>query len=131
MGAMVVLWSFLGVLKHLLAPPLRCPCLLPLKKKSAAVFRHRHTLAHPWLRPWCIQGICRSGECVCVCVSACICTCVCVCTCLGLCVCIQGICRSGCVCVCVVCVCGVWCQVKCSVSQLHQTRVSSVRVTSV
>ncbi len=32
MGAMVVLWSFLGVLKHLLAPPLRCPCLLPLKK---------------------------------------------------------------------------------------------------
>ncbi len=33
MGAMAVLWSFLGVLKHLLAPPLRCPCLLPLKKK--------------------------------------------------------------------------------------------------
>ncbi len=32
MGAMVVLWSFLGVLKHLLAPPLRCPCLLRLKK---------------------------------------------------------------------------------------------------
>ncbi len=32
MGAMAVLWSFLGVLKHLLAPPLRCPCLLPLKK---------------------------------------------------------------------------------------------------
>ncbi len=31
MGAMVVLWSFLGVLKHLLAPPLRCPCLLRLK----------------------------------------------------------------------------------------------------
>ncbi len=33
MGAMTVLWSFLGVLKHLLAPPLRCPCLLRLKKK--------------------------------------------------------------------------------------------------
>ncbi len=32
MGAMAVLWSFLGVLKHLLAPPLRCPCLLGLKK---------------------------------------------------------------------------------------------------
>ncbi len=32
MGAMAVLWSFLGVLKHLLAPPLRCPCLLRLKK---------------------------------------------------------------------------------------------------
>ncbi len=32
MGAMTVLWSFLGVLKHLLAPPLRCPCLLRLKK---------------------------------------------------------------------------------------------------
>ncbi len=52
MGAMVVLWSFLGVLKHLLAPPLRCPCLLRLKKNnSASVFRcaschcgwHRHT----------------------------------------------------------------------------------------
>jgi len=41
MGAMAVLWSFLGVLKHLLDPPLRCPCLLPLKKKnySASVFR--------------------------------------------------------------------------------------------
>ncbi len=34
MGAMAVLWSFLGVLKHLLAPPLRCPCLLRLKKKN-------------------------------------------------------------------------------------------------
>ncbi len=33
MGAMTVLWSFLGVLKHLLAPPLRCPCLLRFKKK--------------------------------------------------------------------------------------------------
>ncbi len=32
MGAMAVLWSFLGVLKHLLAPPLHCPCLLRLKK---------------------------------------------------------------------------------------------------
>ncbi len=32
MGAMAVLWSFLGVLKHLLAPTLRCPCLLRLKK---------------------------------------------------------------------------------------------------
>ncbi len=30
MGAMAVLWSFLGVLKHLLAPPLRCLCLLRL-----------------------------------------------------------------------------------------------------
>ncbi len=38
MGAMVVLWSFLGVLKHLLAPPLRCPCLLPLKKKILHLF---------------------------------------------------------------------------------------------
>ncbi len=56
-GALV----FLGVLKHLLAPPLRCPCLLRLKNNnSASVFRcaschcgwHRHTLAHPWLRPW-------------------------------------------------------------------------------
>ncbi len=63
MGAMAVLWSFLGVLKHLLAPPLRCPCLLRLKNNnSASVFRcaschcgwHRHTLAHPWLRPWYI-----------------------------------------------------------------------------
>ncbi len=32
MGAMAVLWSFFEVLKHLLAPPLRCPCLLRLKK---------------------------------------------------------------------------------------------------
>ncbi len=66
MGAMAVLWSFLGVLKHLLAPPLRCPCLLRLKKNnnSASVFRcaschcgwHRHTLAHPWLRPWFRQS---------------------------------------------------------------------------
>ncbi len=62
MGAMAVLWSFLGVLKHLLAPPLRCPCLLRLKNNnSASVFRcaschcgwHRYTLAHPWLRPCC------------------------------------------------------------------------------
>ncbi len=37
MGAMAVLWSFLGVLKHLLAPPLRCPCLLRLKK---IIIRH-------------------------------------------------------------------------------------------
>ncbi len=34
MGAMAVLWSFLGVLKHLPAPTLRCPCLLRLKKKK-------------------------------------------------------------------------------------------------
>ncbi len=27
MGAMAVLWSLLGVLKHLLAPPLRCPSI--------------------------------------------------------------------------------------------------------
>ncbi len=36
MGAMAVLWSFLGVLKHLLAPPLRCPCLLRLKNNNSA-----------------------------------------------------------------------------------------------
>ncbi len=34
MGAMAVLvWSVLGVLKHLLAPLLRCPCFITIKKR--------------------------------------------------------------------------------------------------
>ncbi len=43
MGAMAVLWSFLGVLKHLLAPPL--PMFITIKKNhnSASVFRHPGT----------------------------------------------------------------------------------------
>ncbi len=32
MGAMTVLWSFLGVLKHLLAPPFALPMFITIKK---------------------------------------------------------------------------------------------------
>ncbi len=62
MGAMAVLWSFLGVLKHLHASPsFALPMFITIKKNynsasvlgvpAATVVAPAHPGTHPWLRP--------------------------------------------------------------------------------
>ncbi len=67
-GALV----FLGGAEASASPSFALPMFITIKKKknSASVFRcaschcgwHRHTLAHPWLRPWYWTPACRQNK---------------------------------------------------------------------
>ncbi len=57
---MGVLWFFLGVLEHLLAPPLRRPCLQLMSAAHQQVPQAAVDEGHMWIKSFSLL-ICRNG----------------------------------------------------------------------